>query len=56
VRGTARNPMNTNEVEAKALDLLAPVLGQARAAELITKVGSLDRVAAVSELRPLLQA
>jgi 2-methylcitrate dehydratase PrpD len=56
VRGTARNPMDAKEVEAKALDLLAPVLGQGRAAELITKVGSLERVGAVSELRPLLQA
>ncbi len=56
VRGTARNPMDAKEVEAKALDLLAPVLGQGRAAELITKVGSLERVAAISELRPLLQA
>jgi 2-methylcitrate dehydratase PrpD len=56
VRGTARNPMEAKEVEAKALDLLAPVLGRGRAAELITKVGSLERVGAVSELRPLLQA
>ena len=56
VRGTARNPMDAKEVEAKALDLLAPVLGQGRAAELIAKVGALDRVGAVSELRPLLQA
>ena len=56
MRGTARNPRDAKEVEAKALDLLAPVLGQGRAAELITKVGSLERVGAVSELRPLLQA
>jgi 2-methylcitrate dehydratase PrpD len=56
VRGTAGNPMDAGEVETKAFDLVAPVLGQARAAELITKIGALERVGAVSELRPLLQA
>jgi 2-methylcitrate dehydratase PrpD len=56
VRGTARNPMDAKEVEAKALDLAGPVLGAARARELITTIGELERVGQVSELRRLLQA
>jgi 2-methylcitrate dehydratase PrpD len=56
VRGTARNPMDAKEVEAKALDLTAPILGTARANELIAKVNNLDRFGPVSGLRRLLQA
>jgi 2-methylcitrate dehydratase PrpD len=56
VRGTARNPMDAKEVEAKALDLTAPILGTARANELIATVGKLDRFGPVSGLRRLLQA
>jgi hypothetical protein len=56
VRGTARNPMDAQEVEAKALDLMAPVLGAGRANELIATVGNLDRVGPVLGLRRLLQA
>jgi 2-methylcitrate dehydratase PrpD len=56
VRGTAANPLDAKEVEAKALDLMAPVLGAARATELIAAVGNLDRTNSVSHLRRLLQA
>jgi 2-methylcitrate dehydratase PrpD len=56
VRGTAGNPMDAKEVEAKALDLMGPVLGVARANELIAAVASLDRLGPVSRLRRLLQA
>jgi 2-methylcitrate dehydratase PrpD len=56
VRGTARNPMDAKEVEAKALDLTAPILGAARANELIAAVNDLDRFGPVSGLRRLLQA
>jgi 2-methylcitrate dehydratase PrpD len=56
VRGTARNPMDAKEVEAKALDLTAPILGTARANELIATVNDLDRFGPVSGLRRLLQA
>jgi 2-methylcitrate dehydratase PrpD len=56
VRGTARNPMDAKEVEAKALDLTAPVLGAARARELIAAIGELERIGQVTELRRLLQA
>jgi 2-methylcitrate dehydratase PrpD len=56
VHGTARNPMDAKEVEAKALDLTAPVLGAARANELIATVAAFDRVGPISGLRRLLQA
>ncbi len=56
VRGTAGNPMDAKEVEAKALDLTAPVLGAGRAHELIAAIGNLERIGPVSSLRGLLQA
>jgi 2-methylcitrate dehydratase PrpD len=56
VRGTARNPMDAQEVEAKALDLMAPVIGADRAHALIAAVGDLERIGPVSGLRRLLQA
>jgi 2-methylcitrate dehydratase PrpD len=56
VRGTPGNPMNADEVAAKALDLMAPVLGTARANELIAAVSNLDGFGPVSGLRRLLQA
>jgi 2-methylcitrate dehydratase PrpD len=55
VRGTPENPMSGEEVAAKALDLMAPVLG-GRASELIAAVSSLDTSGPVSALRPLLRA
>jgi 2-methylcitrate dehydratase PrpD len=56
VRGTPGNPMNADEVAAKALDLMTPVLGAGRANELIAAVYKLDSFGAVSGLRRLLQA
>ena len=56
VRGTPGNPMDQSEVDAKALDLTAPVLGEGRAKELIAAIGNLDRFGPVSGLRRLLQA
>ena len=56
VRGTARNPMDAKEVEAKALDLMAPVLGADRARELLAAVGDFESISEVSSLRRLLQA
>jgi len=56
VRGTARNPMDAKEVEAKALDLMVPVLGSSRANELVVAVGNLEHIGPVSRLRALLQA
>jgi 2-methylcitrate dehydratase PrpD len=56
VRGTPGNPMTADEVAAKALDLMAPVLGKDRANELIAAVYGLDRFGPVAGLRRLLQA
>ena len=48
--------MEAKEIEAKARDLMAPVLGAGRADELIVAVGNLERIGPVSGLRRLLQA
>jgi 2-methylcitrate dehydratase PrpD len=50
VRGTADNPMNDQEVEAKARDLIAPVLGSEKCEKLLALVKNLERVADVREL------
>jgi 2-methylcitrate dehydratase PrpD len=55
VRGTVANPMTTDEVKTKARDLMAPTLGAAKTAQLIDRIFSLEQVANVRELRPLLQ-
>jgi 2-methylcitrate dehydratase PrpD len=55
VRGTAENPMARAEVDAKAYDLIAPVFGKARARRLCDAVWSLDTVADMRKLRPLLK-
>jgi 2-methylcitrate dehydratase PrpD len=56
VRGTPDNPMARQEVEAKAQDLLAPVLGAERARALMIETRRIERLTAVRALRPLLQA
>ena len=56
VRGTPDNPMETAEVEAKARDLVAPIIGAERADELIAAVAALEKLGSATELRPLLQA
>ena len=56
VRGTPENPMSRQEVEAKADDLMAPVLGAARSAELIAKIRDISALGDARELRPLLTA
>jgi hypothetical protein len=48
--------MDQSEVDAKALDLTAPVLGEGKAKELIAAIGNLDSFGPVSGLRRLLQA
>jgi 2-methylcitrate dehydratase PrpD len=54
VRGTAENPMTRAEVDAKSYDLLAPVMGKARARKLCDAVWNLERLKNIRELRPLL--
>ena len=53
VRGTAENPMTRAEVDAKSYDLLAPVLGKARARKLCDAIWNLEKLRDVRKLRPL---
>ncbi|MFM1816289.1 MAG: hypothetical protein RLZ98_2984 [Pseudomonadota bacterium] len=55
VRGTPDNPMTYDEVEAKAIDLMAPILGDATARTLALRVGAMEEIHNVQDLRPLLQ-
>jgi 2-methylcitrate dehydratase PrpD len=56
VRGTPDNPMTTQEIEDKARDLVAPIIGAERAGTLIDAVRSTETIRSMRELRPLLQA
>jgi 2-methylcitrate dehydratase PrpD len=56
VRGTADNPMNGPEVEAKARDLMGGVLGKKRTEALIEALRNLVTVKDMARLRPLWQA
>jgi 2-methylcitrate dehydratase PrpD len=55
VRGTPKNPMTTDEVVAKARDLITPLLGATQCASLIDRIMNVDQVKDIRELRPLLQ-
>jgi 2-methylcitrate dehydratase PrpD len=55
VRGTPENPMPRAEVEAKSLDLLAPLLGAPRATALVALLRGLNASTRVRSLRPLLR-
>jgi 2-methylcitrate dehydratase PrpD len=55
VRGTPNNPMTGDEIVAKARDLIAPIMGTARGANLIETVLNIDHVKDIRELRPILQ-
>jgi 2-methylcitrate dehydratase PrpD len=55
VRGSAENPMTRAEVDEKCYDLMAPVLGSARARKLCDAVWHLDRMRDARALRPLLR-
>jgi 2-methylcitrate dehydratase PrpD len=55
VRGTPDNPMTAQEIDAKARDLVEPIIGATRAERLVTAVGQLETLRSVRELRPLLQ-
>ena len=54
MRGTPGNPMERDEVEKKALNLLEPVLGASKARELSDAVGHNEGVEDVRAMRPLL--
>jgi 2-methylcitrate dehydratase PrpD len=55
VRGTADNPMTKAEVEAKALDLIANVLGPRRGRAMLRTTANLETVPDVTMLRRLWQ-
>jgi 2-methylcitrate dehydratase PrpD len=56
VRGAAENPMTRAEVDEKSYDLIAPVIGKARARKLCEATWQLEKVPDVRGLRPLLRA
>lgn len=55
VRGSAQNPITTQEVVVKLRDLIEPILGQAECARLIDSVLHLETVGNIRDLGPLLQ-
>jgi 2-methylcitrate dehydratase PrpD len=55
VRGTPENPMDREEVVAKARDLILPILGAKKCDPLVDKLLTLENVKDIRELRPLLQ-
>ncbi len=54
-RGTPDNPMNDEEVERKATELMAPILGDQRSQEVLEKIRNLESLASVRELASLLK-
>jgi 2-methylcitrate dehydratase PrpD len=56
VKGRADNPLTTGEVEAKAQELMEPVLGVSRTRQLMDAIQKLETVASMRDLRPLLTA
>jgi 2-methylcitrate dehydratase PrpD len=55
VRGTADNPMTATEVEAKAFDLIASVVGNRKAKATIAAIWDIEGVGDVTDLRRLWQ-
>ncbi|MCS5582336.1 MAG: MmgE/PrpD family protein [Pseudomonadales bacterium] len=52
--GTAQNPLDTDRVTAKALDLMTPVLGKSHSEDLVDKILNIENVLSIRDLRPLL--
>jgi 2-methylcitrate dehydratase PrpD len=52
--GTKENPLTTEQVNAKVRGLMTPVLGAQRTESLIRRVNTLEEVANIRELRPLM--
>ena len=51
--GTPENPFTTDQVNGKARELMAPILGEARSEMLIERVHSIEDVEDIRALRPL---
>jgi len=56
VRGTTANSMDRGEVADKAIDLIAPILGDGRAADLVDAVWELEGLRNARDLAPLIEA
>lgn len=56
VRGTVDDPMTDDEVTAKAVDLMEPVLGTPATAELMERLWSLDACADITDVTGMLTA
>jgi 2-methylcitrate dehydratase PrpD len=56
IRGTAENPMTRGEVNEKSFDLMAPIIGKARARRLCDAVWKLEKIRDLRTLRPLFRA
>ena len=54
--GTPQNPLSRDELDAKARDLMAPVLGGARTEELLRQLHGLEKLEDIRRLGPLLTA
>jgi 2-methylcitrate dehydratase PrpD len=55
VRGTAENPMTTEEVILKCRDLITPVLGATKCDRLISTIMDIEKVKDIRQMRSLLQ-
>ena len=55
VLGTVDNPMTRDQVVAKCRSLMTPIVGAASSTKLIDSILSIEQVASVRTLRPLLQ-
>jgi 2-methylcitrate dehydratase PrpD len=55
VRGTTANPMTLAEVEAKALELMAPVIGRGSAKKVISGVRRIEKARSLEALVALMQ-
>jgi 2-methylcitrate dehydratase PrpD len=56
VRGTVDDPMTDDEVSAKAVDLIEPVLGRSATEDLLARLWSVESCEDVTELTALLEA
>ena len=54
--GTKERPLTTEQVNAKARNLMSPVLGEARTDALVLEINNLERVSDVRQLRALWSA
>jgi 2-methylcitrate dehydratase PrpD len=54
VLGRPETPMTTEMIEEKCRELMTPILGKDRSQKLIDKIGNLEEVSDMRDLRPLL--